>query len=281
MVTKEELVEYIRSSFERGATREEIRQKLLAHNWANEKINEAFELLQGRQVIKDSRYSTNAKKVPKTMKFTLIILFAVITLLIIGVIVYFVFSISSSESEAGGIESISDLMKCEVNGDCEGGFECIEKICVEVSQTDSSTGSQVNSGSSKTSSRRTTSGGGGGSGEGSQLTSADGITDCGTDLDCFISSAEICSLARVTHKYEIKLFGIFTDSKTMNYELKGEEDDKCLFYLKDEKEKEGTCKISAKDLVETLKVWKNDSLQVGTFSDEVWKNSKCEGSYFS
>ncbi len=70
MVAKEELVEYIRSSLERGATREEIRQKLLAHNWTNEGINEAFELLQGRQAINNSRYSANVKKAPKTMKYT-------------------------------------------------------------------------------------------------------------------------------------------------------------------------------------------------------------------
>ena len=46
MDTKQEITDYVRESLQRGATSEEIRRNLIAYNWTNEEINEAFLLAQ-------------------------------------------------------------------------------------------------------------------------------------------------------------------------------------------------------------------------------------------
>ncbi len=274
MVTQE-LIDYVRESLKRGAFPEEIKQKLKLYNWTDEEINSAFNLVQLKtDSIGIVDKSEEVKNTGKVIKLFLIISIFAIVIIIFGFITYFVLSINSSESEGGAIGSQEKGVKCEIDSDCEAGFKCIDKMCK------TSSGSISPENPSPTSTRRRQVGG---SEESTPTptpeTNARSL-DCGKNLDCFISNAETCNLAKVIYNYETKLFGIWSKSNTMYYELKGIESEKCLFYLKQE-EKDGICKISTKELVETLKVWKEDGLQVGTFSDEVWKNSKCEGSYFS
>lgn len=142
--------------------------------------------------------------------------------------------------------------------------------------------------------------------------------DCGDNFDCFIKSSIDCKLAKVIYVYIADVSGI-KKTTTMEYELKGLEANKCIFYMKtksidikyseqfiqqmkdsgisqdaiikkeqvenikaDSSEgKEVTCKITSIDLTETLNIWKSNSLQVGTFSDKIWKYAECKGNYFS
>lgn len=129
------------------------------------------------------------------------------------------------------------------------------------------------------------------------------IKDCTNDFECFIESSKNCGPAKVIYTYTIDISGI-KKTTTMEYELKGLEADKCIFYMKTKnldmkyseeliqqmknsgisqesiikKEqveniksdslegKEATCKIMPNDLIEMLNIWKSDSSQAGVFS---------------
>ena len=160
-------------------------------------------------------------------------------------------------------------------------------------------------------------GGGGGSGEGPSGGDSN-IKDYGTNFETFATSSNTCSLSKVKHVYTTNLFNVTRTTET-SYELKGLDGDKCIFYLKtanitvkyddtlrqetlnsgitpesiQQREnvenieanksegKDGTCKIKPEDLSNVLKIWNSDSLQVGTFPEDVWTYAGCTGSYFS
>lgn len=213
----------------------------------------------------------------KKIKIALIIAIAAVILIIIGLSLYYILKEKSQPEDEEFIPEDNSSVKCLADSDCESGFVCIQESCIKqepiknvskpkptIKPSGSSSGTSGSSGST------------GSSGTTTQTTS---ITNCENDLDCFIKASESCQLAKVNHNYKTELFGAEINKK-MYYEIKGDSD-KCLFYLKEEDTgKEGNCKIAAKDLSATLKVWKTDGMQVGTFSDDVWKNSTCEGSYF-
>ena len=145
-----------------------------------------------------------------------------------------------------------------------------------------------------------------------------GFNDCKSNFQCFIDASKNCEKTKVKKTYKTNVLGV---EKTISnyYELRGIEDDKCLFYLRVEsidieysKEliwsmidsgiskdvikqrekveniqtnaKEGseeTCKIKTSDLTSVLETWKSDSLKVGIFPNEVLSYAGCRGSYFS
>ena len=56
------------------------------------------------------------------------------------------------------------------------------------------------------------------------------IKDCGTNMDCFIDAARNCQKAKTKFTSEVNIFGI--EQKTFsNYELKGMQSGKCVFYF--------------------------------------------------
>jgi len=139
--------------------------------------------------------------------------------------------------------------------------------------------------------------------------SSKGPKDCGEDFDCFIDSVETCAQSKLTQITEMQIL-TFNMKSTMNYEIKGQEGENCIFYLKnvdieytpnknmvplgvneqdlnkqmDEMNKiaddsfegkEGTCKISKSDLTQILERWNN-----GKYSTDDFKEQDCEGEYF-
>lgn len=284
MVTKEQLVDYVRACFKRGADEEYINQSLASHGWTQEEINEALYLAGDPSFNAGESLNKESSKILLTVS---ILISLIIILSIFGVTSYFVLK-NEPEEQVNGIVASS---KCETNGDCGSGFRCEEKKCIEINMGSSSGSSGSSSGSNGGASGV---GGNheGGSGASQTIGSSSGnseevrltniqLIDCGSDLDCFIKASANCELVKAVQKYKLGLFGIFGETNIMEYQINGIESGKCVFYLEHNDEKEGVCKINGMDLVETLKIWKTDEFQIGTFSDEVWKNSECSGSYFS
>lgn len=274
MVVKE-LINYVSGSLKRGVSSDEIRRKLKEYNWADDEINSALNTVRGSSTSKnefEKKHSGRSIKI-----FIIALIFAIIA--IIGILSYFVFNIISTETEAENLDNVNSEVRCEIDNDCESGFKCLNKICIS-----SGSGSSTSTNSNPATIRRQV----GGSvdevdeEEKSESEEADiELINCERNLDCFINAAKKCNIAKTVHNYKTSFLGIWSKENTMYYELKGIESDKCIFYLLEENsKKDGECRISIKDLVSTLEAWKEDNMQVGTFSDEVWKNSKCSGSYF-
>lgn len=144
------------------------------------------------------------------------------------------------------------------------------------------------------------------------------IIDCGIvtnfqNFDCFVNAAKNCSLSKVTNSTQIDLFGMTTQG-TAFYEIKGQQEGRCMFYLKtissnvifsqeltqkmlssgatneqikqqEQKSskiaqsmvgRDGTCGFTnTNDLVDLLNKWKG-----GNFSTEDFKDIDCKGEYF-
>ena len=132
-------------------------------------------------------------------------------------------------------------------------------------------------------------------------------------MDCFIDAARNCQKAKTKFTSEVNIFGI--EQKTFsNYELKGMQSGKCVFYfitenveLKFSEElvqqmksggasqaeidkqleesqnlatthiegKDGTCNFETQRLVSLFTQWKK-----GTFSTKDFKDVDCSGRYF-
>lgn len=146
------------------------------------------------------------------------------------------------------------------------------------------------------------------------------VIDCGTvvvnfqKLDCFISAAKNCSSAKITINSQVNFFGFIIEG-TNFLELKGWQENKCLFYVKpisakvtfsqeaiqdmldsgvtkeqikqQEQEsskltqstigRDGICKFAdISNLISLLNKW-----QEGSFSSDDFKNIDCNGEYFS
>lgn len=144
------------------------------------------------------------------------------------------------------------------------------------------------------------------------------VKDCGTDInykkfDCFINASKNCVLAKIVSKAELNLFGVIAEGSTF-FEIKGWEENKCVFYIKpisskvtyspeiiqkllaggatieqikqQEQEtskvaqsvvgRDGICKfIKTGDLTALLTQWKG-----GSFSSNDFKGFDCKGEYF-
>ncbi len=126
-----------------------------------------------------------------------------------------------------------------------------------------------------------------------------GPIDCGTNLDCFITASQNCKPSKVTNTITTKIIGV-EQTTTSFWEIKGLEENKCLFYIRTEKidlifppefsqeivnqqkeiykkleGRDGTCKFNTNDLTSLLNRWK-----VGSFSTEDWAVAICEGTKF-
>lgn len=137
------------------------------------------------------------------------------------------------------------------------------------------------------------------------------VVDCGSDDECFISQAESCSLAKQTQTTPLILFGV-EQTNTNYYELRGLEEERCIFYIKidhieikytdelvqslldqnntleeiEQREaranarydlaegRDGTCSFKTTDLVEMLNRWKE-----GTFSGGASCSLAADGSW--
>ena len=94
-MVNQQLVNYIQSNLQRGASLQQIKQGLLAQGWSDYDINEAINLVQGQSNSKTSKKS-----------FLIIAIIAVIV--IAGIFAFFIFG----EKEATE-PKISDFTKCE------------------------------------------------------------------------------------------------------------------------------------------------------------------------
>lgn len=146
----------------------------------------------------------------------------------------------------------------------------------------------------------------------------DQIFDCGTTVnfqkfECFISAAKNCSPTKITSTVQADLFGLISESTTF-YEIKGWQENKCVFYIKSmsgkvtfsqetiqrlldsgttneqikqqEQElsetaqlianRDGICKfVNTSNLISLLNKW-----QEGSFSTNDFKGVDCKGEYF-
>ena len=150
------------------------------------------------------------------------------------------------------------------------------------------------------------------SGQSSEQITEDESTDCKTDLDCFIKASESCNQAKVTYAETTNVFGI-VQTTTLFFEIKGIEEDKCILYIRDEKNDlklsdetiqqmlaggatqeriqeqeqrvneyadlvegiDGLCKFNTNDLTSMLDKWK-----AGNFSTDDWNVAECSGKMF-
>ena len=138
-----------------------------------------------------------------------------------------------------------------------------------------------------------------------------GPKDCGTDFDCFITLAASCEPASVSWINPLDFFGAITTT-TLYQELRGYEDDRCVYYLRtdmvevsysDEMKQQmldngsteeqieeqrsltedaaqqagydDTCLFTTNDLVALLTRW-----QQGTFSMDDYDVAECSGKIF-
>ncbi len=62
-----------------------------------------------------------------------------------------------------------------------------------------------------------------------------GPIDCGTDIDCLITASQNCKPAKVNYTSTINMFGMLIVTTTF-YEIKGTEANKCILYLRTEKQ---------------------------------------------
>lgn len=130
------------------------------------------------------------------------------------------------------------------------------------------------------------------------------------NFDCFIEASEDCDPAKLSYTASVELFGMMSTATT-HMELKGMEDDKCIYYQRtesssveftdelvqqmldsgltqeeiDQQEQisneaaqetagmEKTCKFDTDDLTDILERWKQ-----GSFSTEDWDVAECEDS---
>ncbi|MFH0971110.1 MAG: hypothetical protein V1835_00935 [Candidatus Micrarchaeota archaeon] len=139
-----------------------------------------------------------------------------------------------------------------------------------------------------------------------QATETGGLTDCGSDFDCFIKASENCGPTKVNYIYATDMFGV--KQTTENYfELRGMTAGKCLFYIKlvktslvfpsqvpqqtvDEQKamydklagRDGTCKFLTTDLTALLERWKAGTFSMSSdMTEGDWAGAECEGEYFS
>lgn len=139
------------------------------------------------------------------------------------------------------------------------------------------------------------------------------MTDCGTDLDCFIDAAGECSPAKVTNTITLSQEGM-TETDIEHYEIRGNESEKCRFHIQTESIEvafteemiqqmldegytqadiyaeiasineeadhyegdEGECLFDINDLVAMLNRWKQEDIYSSDFDV-----ATCEGAYFS
>jgi len=140
----------------------------------------------------------------------------------------------------------------------------------------------------------------------------DEITDCKTDFDCFIEASKDCNQAKMTHTSTVNIFSMM-QTTTLFFEIKGVEKDKCIFYIRNEKNDlkfsdeliqqmlasgvtqeqiqeeeqkanknadiaegiDGTCKFNTNDLISILNKWKVDK-----FSTDDYGIAECSGEMF-
>ena len=140
----------------------------------------------------------------------------------------------------------------------------------------------------------------------------DDIADCKTDFDCFIKASKGCNQAKMTHTSTVNIFGMI-QTTTSFFEIKGIEEDKCIFYIRNEKNDlkfsdeiiqqmlangitqeqiqeqeqeanknadlaegiDGTCRFNTNDLTLTLNKWK-----MGEFSTDDYSIAECSGKMF-
>jgi len=70
----------------------------------------------------------------------------------------------------------------------------------------------------------------------SDSTTSSAVVDCGIDIDCLIEEAEDCSLAKATIESTLDFFGVLIT--TFSYsEIKGVENNKCIFFSITENQK--------------------------------------------
>lgn len=127
-----------------------------------------------------------------------------------------------------------------------------------------------------------------------------GPVDCGTNLDCFITASQNCEPSKVINTITTEILGV-KQTTTSFFEIKGLEENKCIFYIRTEKidlsfppeisqeivnqqkeiykkleGRDGTCEFNTNDLTSMLNKWK-----VGSFSVEDWAAASCEGTMFA
>ena len=93
---------------------------------------------------------------------------------------------------------------------------------------------------------------------------------------CFLSK----NTENISIQYSEELVQQMKDDRLTEEEI--EEREKSENELADESEgKNRTCRLNTVDLVDTLKSWKSNPPDIGSFSEEVWKNAGCQGTYFN
>ncbi|MEM0473554.1 MAG: hypothetical protein QXF88_02435 [Candidatus Aenigmatarchaeota archaeon] len=139
------------------------------------------------------------------------------------------------------------------------------------------------------------------------------IIDCQNDMQCFIQASKNCKPSNVTHDSTIGFFGILITTKSY-YEIKGLENNKCVFYIRNEKinvnfsdelvqqildsgetqekidqelenynsqydaieGRDGTCKFNSNDLAEMLTRWKDGKYSLGASCKLTPEGAQCE-----
>ena len=281
----QQLLDYIKQQIQQGVSQEQIKNSLIANGWQQQDVEEGFNI-----IAQSASSSFSAVPTVASSGIWKIIAGIVIGAVILSGGAYFASQTIFKSKEAPKISN-----------------EVLNQPLVETSTNATSTQSSQQPESSQQSESQTQS-------QNPEIA----FIDCGTisdfrNFDCFINAAKNCSPAKVIVYSQLDFFTMKNEVSTF-YEIKGQQENKCVFYIKlisnnvtfnqeliqemlgsgvtneeiKQEEQEilkitqsmigydGTCKFtSANDLVNLLNKWKKDS-----FFTEDFNGIDCKGEYF-
>jgi hypothetical protein len=262
----EKLVSWIRVELSKGIPFEHLKHDLITEGWPSEDIDEAMNVINGKQDSSSAEYTPNPSTVASTLaeepkKKKSIFIFIIVGLLVIaiGVLIFVIIRNNSTQ-----------ITTPVVN-------DTIEQVATVPSSSE--TTPEINETVPE------------------NKTLVNGVVECGIDFNCFISSSQTCAKSNVTSTTLIEFSGMNITSIDY-YELQGLKQEKCVFYLevkeinvtapienenvsqlrameKTSEGKNSSCEFEINDLHSMLIRW-----NAGTYSSEDYANANCSGYFF-
>jgi len=283
-MVNEKLIGIIKEQQKNGIEKDQIQNNLLENGYTPIEIEEGFNIV--NLYIKDNHSLNPNSKISKKMMWLTIILFFGVVSVCVGI--YFVVQILLTSGS-------NSLLSYRGEDPKVASFSSLPMIKPD---TLSATAKDVANIKSNTKPE---------------------IINCGTvtnfqKAECFINKAKDCTPSKITNNFKSNFLGIISEG-SIGYEIKGWQNDKCLFYIKPIKTKvtfgeeaiqkflengitieeikkqeiissktaqsiigrDGTCRFNkATNLVNLLKKWGE-----GSFSPEDFNNIDCTGEYFN